>query len=130
MKKTLPCGTASATDDNTTDHTSECLPGWDAIQAHYYAIGGPGSFLGVSAGGEYAVQGGAAENFLGGRIYGWSAGAWSIHGLILDHYLALGGPASFLGLPSTDETPTPDGIGSFNHFSNHGFMRRGEQDLA
>jgi LGFP repeat len=116
----LPCGTASATDDSTTDHTSECLPGWDAIQVHYYGLGGPGSFLGVSWGGEYAVPGGAVETFLGGQIYGGSAGAWSIHGLILDHYRALGGASSFLGLPVTDETPTPDGVGRFNHFVNSG----------
>jgi uncharacterized protein with LGFP repeats len=116
----LPCGTASATDDSTTDHTSECLPGWDNIQVHYYGLGGPASFLGASAGGEYGVPGGAAENFLGGRIYGWSAGAWSVNGLILNHYLALGGPGSFLGLPFTDETRTPDGIGRFNHFNKDG----------
>ena len=74
----------------------------------------------LSAGGEYAVPAGAAENFLGGRIYGGSAGAWSITGLILSHYLALGGPGSFLGLPITDERPTPDSIGRFNHFGNNG----------
>jgi hypothetical protein len=114
----LPCSSASATDDNTTDHTSPCLPGWDAIQLHYYVLGGPGSFLGVSAGPEYAVPGGTAENFLGGQIYGGSAGAWSIHGAILVHYGALGGAGSFLSLPVTDENGTPDGIGRYNHFSS------------
>jgi uncharacterized protein with LGFP repeats len=31
-------------------------------------------------------------------------------------YAALGWERSFLGYPITDETPTPDGIGSYNHF--------------
>jgi hypothetical protein len=34
--------------------------------------------------------------------------------------MALGGPASFLGYPTTDETGTPDGVGRFNHFFNSG----------
>jgi hypothetical protein len=56
-----------------------------------------------------------------GSIY-WtpSTGAWSIHGSIRDKYLALGGPASVLGYPITDESGTPDGIGRFNHFANAG----------
>ena len=56
-----------------------------------------------------------------GSIY-WtpSTGSWSIHGLIRDKYLALGGPSSFLGYPITDESGTPDGVGRFNHFSNDG----------
>jgi uncharacterized protein with LGFP repeats len=39
-------------------------------------------------------------------------------GAILAKYLALGGPSSFLGYPTTDETGTPDGVGRFNHFQN------------
>ncbi len=56
-----------------------------------------------------------------GSIY-WtpSTGARSIHGLIRDKFLALGGPTSFLGYPVTDETGTPDGVGRFNYFSNNG----------
>ncbi len=33
-----------------------------------------------------------------------------------DRYNNLGGAAGPLGLPLTDETGTPDGIGRFNHF--------------
>src|SRR5207302_222483 len=117
----LPCGTASATDDSTTDHTSECLPGWGAIQAHYYALGGEGSFLGVSAGPEDPTPDGFGRFELfsnAGSIY-WtpSTGAWSVHGAIRDHWAAMGWERSVLGYPVTDENGTPDGVGRFNHFS-------------
>jgi uncharacterized protein with LGFP repeats len=42
----------------------------------------------------------------------------SVCGAIRDKYLSLGG-AYFLGFPTTDESPTPDGIGRYNYFSNH-----------
>jgi hypothetical protein len=45
-----------------------------------------------------------------------SAGAFEVHGAILQRYLALGAEASILGYPRTDETATPDGIGRYNHF--------------
>jgi len=56
------------------------------------------------------------EDFEDGQIY-WSpsTGAHEVHGAILDKYLEWGGPASY-GLPVTDETTTPDGVGRFNHF--------------
>jgi len=41
---------------------------------------------------------------------------FEVHGAIRARYLALGGEASVLGYPTTDETSTPDGIGRFNHF--------------
>lgn len=41
--------------------------------------------------------------------------AFEVHGDIRAKYDALGG-ANGLGLPLTDETTTPDGIGRFNHF--------------
>nr|WP_283950774.1 hypothetical protein [Pedosphaera parvula] len=54
-----------------------------------------------------------------GSIYWTSAyGAWSIHGLIRDHWQALGWETSALGYPVTDETGTPDGVGRYNHFKN------------
>jgi uncharacterized protein with LGFP repeats len=43
-----------------------------------------------------------------------------VQGLIWAHYQALGGPASFLGYPTTDENTTPDGVGKYNHFANDG----------
>ena len=45
-------------------------------------------------------------------------GSHQVCGPILAKYQALGGPSSFLGYPTTDELPTPDGTGRFNHFSS------------
>jgi hypothetical protein len=47
-----------------------------------------------------------------------NTGSHQVCGAIRDKYLALGGPSGFLGYPTTDELPTPDGIGRFNHFSS------------
>lgn len=41
--------------------------------------------------------------------------AFEIHGAIYQKWLALGGIG--FGLPTTDESATPDGIGRFNHFN-------------
>src|SRR5207302_1070502 len=46
-----------------------------------------------------------------------ATGSHQVCGAILAKYLSLGGPF-FPGYPVTDETPTPDGIGRFTHFSN------------
>ena len=90
-----------------------------AILAHYAALGGASSYLGQVNGAEYAVPGGRAQNFTGGIIY-WSptTGAYEVHGAILDHYLAIGGPSSPLGLPTTDESPSADGTGRYNDFQD------------
>jgi uncharacterized protein with LGFP repeats len=57
------------------------------------------------------------RSFQGGRLY-WSpaAGVHEVHGSILMTYLAVGGHV-VLGEPLTDETPTPDGLGRYNHFA-------------
>ncbi len=44
-------------------------------------------------------------------------GPHKVCGAIRDTYLALGGPNQ-LGLPTTDEGTTPDGVGKFNHFAH------------
>ncbi len=49
-----------------------------------------------------------------------ATGSHQVCGAIRTKYLALGGPAGFLGYPVTNELPTPDGIGRFNHFANSG----------
>jgi glucose/arabinose dehydrogenase len=66
---------------------------------------------------EIAVTGGRASYFQNGRYY-WSAstGAHEVHGNNLAKYLQFNGPTGF-GLPTTDEMPTPDGVGRFNHFT-------------
>lgn len=49
----------------------------------------------------------------GATVYG----THEVHGAIETSYLAAGGPTGVLGLPLTDELPTPGGVGRFNHFS-------------
>lgn len=57
------------------------------------------------------------QDYQNGRIY-WTraAGAFWVHGDILTRYQKLGGEAGHLGLPVTDETPTPDKAGRFSDF--------------
>jgi len=93
----------------------------DPIAARYAQFGFGGGYLGGTLGGEYAVAGGTAQNYTGGRIYYSPAtGARVVRGAILTHYLTLGGPAGPAGLPTTDELPTPDSVGRFNHFTGSG----------
>jgi hypothetical protein len=93
-----------------------------AIKAHYDALGGCDSFLGGPLIGETGTPDGIGRynHFANhGSIYWTGAyGAWSIHGLIRDHWQALGWETSALGYPVTDETGTPDGVGRYNHFKN------------
>jgi hypothetical protein len=94
-----------------------------AIRAKWASLGWERSFLGYPTSDETAAPGSAPGRFNNfsnsGSIYWTQAtGASSIHGAIRAKYLALGGPASVLGYPITDETGTPDGIGRFNHFSS------------
>ncbi|KZB85230.1 PQQ-dependent sugar dehydrogenase [Amycolatopsis regifaucium] len=48
-----------------------------------------------------------------------STGAHPVYGRIRVKWAALGWEAGPLGYPTTDELPTPDGIGRFNHFSKN-----------
>jgi len=83
------------------------------ILARYQALGGPSSLAGFPTTDEQAVTGGRASTFTGAAIY-WSpgTGAHEVHGLIRDHYLALGGPGSFAGLPTSDEQAVVGGRAS------------------
>jgi peptidoglycan/xylan/chitin deacetylase (PgdA/CDA1 family) len=92
--------------------------GDDTIVQHYEQLGGSGSFLGTPVGSAYDIAGGRAQDYTGGTIY-WSpgTGAHEVHGAIRGHYLALGGPAGFLGFPLTDETTTPSAPGRYNNFA-------------
>jgi len=93
----------------------------DPIVAHYTAVGGSGSYLGNPVGGEYDVAGGRGQDYTGGSIfYSASTGAWAVHGAILGTYRNLGGPGGVLSFPTSDETPTPDGVGRFNAFAGTG----------
>jgi hypothetical protein len=93
----------------------------DPIRLKASALAAAGLDLGSPVGGEQAIGPGISQTYQRGRIL-WSpdTGAHEVHGAILPHYLALGGPGGFLGYPTTDETVTPDGIGRFNHFSKSG----------
>ena len=50
--------------------------------------------------------------------YSAATGAHEVHGDIRAKYNAFGAANGVLGLPTTDESGTPDGIGSFNHFED------------
>ncbi|MEO8053153.1 MAG: hypothetical protein ABI833_22335 [Acidobacteriota bacterium] len=60
---------------------------------------------------------GRFNHFQGGSVY-WTpaTGAHEVHGDIRGKWASLGWERSFLGYPLTDESPTPDGVGRFNHF--------------
>lgn len=109
-------------DDNLVDDFSMDPSVWatKAIQAKA-AIqnqGPPGQRVPLS-GIEEAGNGGFVQRYSTGNIY-WhldTRAKW-VYGAILQKYLALGGPMSFLGYPVTDELPTSNGIGRFNDFKN------------
>jgi hypothetical protein len=89
------------------------------IDQHWLDLGGAGSVLGQPTGPEgVAADGiGRYRAFAGGTEF-WSpsTGAHEVHGAIRGKYGALGWERSFLGYPLTDETPTADRLGRFNHF--------------
>ncbi|MDP9883153.1 peptidoglycan/xylan/chitin deacetylase (PgdA/CDA1 family) [Sinomonas atrocyanea] len=90
------------------------------IRAEYLGRGGPAGFLGFPVRDESPTQAptGRYSDFTGGSVY-WSpaTGAHEVHGAIRARYVGLGGTASILGFPVTDEAGAPDGIGRYNHFS-------------
>ena len=92
---------------------------YGAIKARWLAYGGPGGPLGYPVTDETAGPAGSRFNDFskGGSVY-WSeqTGAHAVHGLIRALWLQTGG-AAVLGLPTTDETVAPDGVGRYNDFS-------------
>jgi uncharacterized protein with LGFP repeats len=91
--------------------------GW--IRQLYSSLNGEQSFLGYPTSDETPVPGTQAVvgSFQGGRIYSSAVtGAHEVHGAILDTYLAQGGPAGALGLPTSNEYAVPEGRASdFEH---------------
>ncbi|MGI8538106.1 MAG: LGFP repeat-containing protein, partial [Mycobacteriales bacterium] len=113
------CSTTSATDQRTNDHGAPCLLDCTPIGQRYTALGGPGSFLGEATTGEKPTPDGRGryQHFSGGSIYWHPAiGAFSVRGAIRDKWERLRWETGPLGYPVTDENPTPDGRGRFNHF--------------
>jgi hypothetical protein len=105
---------------------------YGAIYGRYTQFGDladPGNqpWIGLPASDEQNVDpldpgaGQRVSNFDGGNIY-WSAatGAWEMHGAILQQWTAAGGFRPGIGLPTTDETSTPDNQGRFNRFQGGG----------
>jgi uncharacterized protein with LGFP repeats len=75
------------------------------------------ALLGVATSDEVdvaGVPGARVSHFEHGDIY-WSpaSGAHVVYGAIRDKWLSVGGPTSWLGLPTTDELAAPDGLGVF-----------------
>lgn len=87
------------------------------ILTRYLNAGGPTGFLGFPTSDEVASGKGRVNTFTGGNIF-WSSGtgAHSVQGAILVEYRAMGGPSGALGLPTSDETKTPDKVGRYNTF--------------
>ncbi len=76
--------------------------------------------IGTCLSNEYeGANGGRIQDFTGGRAY-WhpDTGAHVVWGRIGSRYAEMGGPASPLGYPVTNEMATPDGVGRFNHFEH------------
>lgn len=99
-------------DDHPVRVVSLILAMEQAIEAKYAALGGAGA-LGVPT-----TKDVGQWTFAGSTIvYDPDSGqAFEIHGDIYQKWLALGGEA--FGTPVTDESPTPDGVGRFNHFTS------------
>lgn len=103
---------------------------YGAIGDKYASLGGAGGPLGAPAGGEAdAPHGGRCQAFQHGSIcwhpqIGEAFGVW---GLIHAKWAQLG-RASF-GYPITDELPTPDGRGRFNHFRGMQYPGRPEASI-
>lgn len=75
--------------------------------------------LGDCLTGEYDVPGGRAQDFRDGRVF-WSpsTGAQSVIGRIGAAYQAEEGPGGDLGLPTSSEKTTPDGVGRYTEFQH------------
>jgi len=94
---------------------------YGAIFGRYQALGGPGGLLGLPTAEETNAVGGRMSAFTGGDVF-WSVAtaAHELHGDILATDRRLASLGLNLGLPVTDETGTPDGVGRYNQFSGNG----------
>lgn len=92
---------------------------YGAIYGRWAQFGWEAGFLGLPLISEAPTpdNAGRFNHFQGGSIY-WTvdAGAHEVHGSIRDKWAELGWETSTLRFPITDELPTPDRVGRFNHF--------------
>ncbi|MGY1706294.1 N-acetylmuramoyl-L-alanine amidase [Geodermatophilus sp. SYSU D00697] len=88
-----------------------------SIHDTWLATGGPTGPLGYPTTGDTPAAGGAYVRFQGGDVY-WSpsTGTRVVRNGILATYRASGGPAGPLGYPTTSNTATADGRGSYVRF--------------
>jgi hypothetical protein len=90
-----------------------------AIRDQWAAMGWERSGIGYPTSDELDVGDGRGRvsHFQRGSIY-WTPQTWAheIYGMIRNKWLALGGPASFLGYPTTGERDLPNGRGRYNDF--------------
>ncbi len=89
----------------------------DPLARKYCELGEASSVVGTPVGAPSAVGAGRVQDHTRGVI-AWSpaTGVHEVHGSIGVRYREAGGPGGFLGFPLTDELPTPDRVGRFNHF--------------
>ncbi|HEX8048840.1 LGFP repeat-containing protein [Rhizobium sp.] len=108
--------------DTVSVSASGALVSLISFQKAVDAITQKAASLGLST----ANVGSVVEGVTGGYVgrfsdmdiyYSVETGAHEVHGDIRAKYNVLGGPGGLLGLPVTDEEPTPDLIGRFNHFT-------------
>ena len=90
-----------------------------AIGALWMSLGAERSNLGYPLTDESLTScgGGRFNHFQNGSIY-WThqTGAHVVRGAIRGLWASLGWECSFLGFPTSDEIPTPNGRGWMNHF--------------
>lgn len=93
--------------------------GADCVAVGAIAEATKSGVIGSCVNNEYAVEDGVRQDFRNGVAY-WSpdTGAHALVGAINARYQHLGGPAGWLGFPTTGERVTPDGTGRYVHFEN------------
>jgi hypothetical protein len=116
--KWLDCSSASATDNQTRDHSASCLSRWSHIAKRYTALGSQGSVLGASIGGESKTGAVTIQRYTHGRMYfSHDTGAHFLTGRLEHRYALLHHNSSPLGLPTSDAREFADhGMGAqFQH---------------
>jgi hypothetical protein len=86
------------------------VSGGGAFYTKFQQFGGASGSAGMPTGNWRSVTGGQEQDFTGINEYWSSAGGTrEANGGIRDHYVSLGGPSSFLGMPTSDEQNAPGG---------------------
>ena len=106
--------------DYDGDVSSTALEVYGAIFGRWSQLGAYDGVLGAPLSGEKGALDGRARysRFRGGEIW-WTpaTGPSAVYGAIGGRWGYLGGERSVIGYPVTDERPTPDGVGRYNHFT-------------